>query len=390
MAVLRDLLCRRHEAGPLDYPWAIAYFYLGGLLVMAVAATVQRAGQAPVWSAAAALLTIAPGLYFLATHRAAATGALVATQFLATTLLLSLHPVQFDIAPLILVFGMGGIAALASTSLWIGAAVLYTGVIVAAAALGRIDGLALYLSFLAQALLVGRMLSIQRRAMLAERAAQANRLSHAAGEERRRIAREIHDVIAHSLSVTLLHLTGARRGLEEDRDIDDAVDALRDAERLGRQAMADIRRTVGLLDTAPATTAPEPGVGDIADLVDDFRRAGLHIDYAAPTGDDAVSASVGLALYRITQESLANTVKHAPTAKARMTLNVSRTHAELTITNELSREQHSGSVDRYGGAGVRGMRERAELLGGQLSAEPSDSMWTVRARIPLADYAIHW
>ena len=76
----------------------------------------------------------------------------------------------------------------------------------------------------------------------------------------------MHDVIAHSLSVTLLHVTGARRGLQEDRDIDDAVDALSDAERLGRQAMADIRRTVGLLDDGPAKIAPEPGVADIAAL----------------------------------------------------------------------------------------------------------------------------
>ncbi len=95
---------------------------------------------------------------------------------------------------------------------------------------------------------------------------------HAAADERRRIAREVHDVIAHSLSVTLLHVTGARRGLQQDRDIDDAVEALEQAEHLGRQAMADIRRTVGLLDGALMSLAPEPGVDDIHCLVDDFVR----------------------------------------------------------------------------------------------------------------------
>ena len=110
---------------------------------------------------------------------------------------------------------------------------------------------------------VGVLLQYQRRFLYQERENQAIRSGKAADEERRRIAREVHDVIAHSLSITLLHLTAARRALQTDDDPTEAVEALVEAERLGRQAMADIRRTVGMLDAGPAQMAPEPGAADI-------------------------------------------------------------------------------------------------------------------------------
>ena len=138
----------------------------------------------------------------------------------------------------------------------------------------------------------------------------------------------MHDVIAHSLSVTLLHVTGARHALQQDRDIDDAVGALSDAERLGRQAMADIRRTVGLLEAgrtngSSPTMTPEPGIADIPELINDFVQAGLPITLRTDGEPDQVSAAVGLALYRITQESLANIAKHAPASKAQVGLVIS-------------------------------------------------------------------
>src|SRR5260370_23167810 len=92
---------------------------------------------------------------------------------------------------------------------------------------------------------------------------------------RQRIAREVHDVVAHSLSITLLHLTGARRSLQEDRDVDEAVDALTEAERVGRTAMAEIRGTVGLLPRSPSGTRPLPGVYDLAGLLERTPAAGL-------------------------------------------------------------------------------------------------------------------
>jgi signal transduction histidine kinase len=182
------------------------------------------------------------------------------------------------------------------------------------------------------------------------------------------------------LSVTLLHTTAARRGLQEDRDIDDAVVALEQAEQLGRQAMADIRRTVGLLDDGPMKLAPEPGAGEIAGLVNDFARGGLNVTLRADGPVDGVSAAVGLALYRITQESLANVAKHAPDAQSTVTLAISRASAMLTISNQLPVTVVAAQAPE--GRGLRGMRQRVELLGGHIDIGPAnDSGVTVKSHI---------
>ncbi|ONF61744.1 sensor histidine kinase, partial [Amycolatopsis keratiniphila] len=120
--------------------------------------------------------------------------------------------------------------------------------------------------------------------------------------ERQRIAREVHDVVGHSLSITLLHLTGARHALQQDRDVDEAIEALTEAEQVGRAAMADIRRTVGLLADSPSGSAPLPGVEDIATLVERTRSAGLAVRYTQEGDLGRVGASEGLGLYRIVQE----------------------------------------------------------------------------------------
>ena len=243
-------------------------------------------------------------------------------------------PVASDFAPLLLVMMMmmmvvvvvvvvvavGCVAALARmvwAALAFGSAVV---LLVAASTAHRLDGLALYLSFVAVGWLVGYVMRTQAELLVKQQRMQADLAAHAAVDERRRIAREAHDVIAHSLSVTMLHVTGARHALQQDRDIDDAVDALTDAERLGRQAMTDIRRTVGLLDAGPTggsspKTTPEPGIADTPDLIDDFLQAGLTVTLRMEGPTERVSATVGLALYRIAQESLANVAKHAPTSK---------------------------------------------------------------------------
>src|SRR6266498_3027999 len=114
--------------------------------------------------------------------------------------------------------------------------------------------------------------------IVALRAAQADLRARAAAEERHRVAREVHDVIAHALTITLLQITGARHVLF--RDPASANAALGEAERLGRQSLADIRRTVGLLGDkqSPGTEAPLPTLEDLPDLVEGFRHAGLAVD----------------------------------------------------------------------------------------------------------------
>ncbi|WP_236741393.1 sensor histidine kinase, partial [Mycobacteroides abscessus] len=196
---------------------------------------------------------------------------------------------------------------------------------------------------------------------------------------------EIHDVIAHSLSVTMLHLTGARRALQEDHDVDDAVAGLVDAERLGRQAMSDIRGTVGLLSAGPGGVepmrlAPEPGIADIPGLVADFTAAGMSVESHIYGSGEAVSAGVGLALYRVAQESLANIAKHSPRSSAAVLLDITGSAASLTVSNDLAAGLRP---DVCSGGGLTGMRQRIEMLGGVFHAGRAEDGWTVSASVPL-------
>ncbi|MVU76431.1 histidine kinase [Nocardia sp. ET3-3] len=306
---------------------------------------------------------------------------LLATLAMVAVALFLIQPVPLDVAPLVLIVITGEIAAITRAAVGTAVGLAMFAELVFFGSIGHVDGLAF--TWFSLGILfgwfTGQLLNYQRRYLYQERDYQHIRALQAAGEERRRIAREVHDVIAHSLSVTLLHVTAARHALQTDRDVDEAVDALADAERLGRQAMADIRRTVGLLDGHPASLRPEPGLDDIQDLVSDFVRAGMTIDFRT-TGDPAqVSAGLGLAVYRICQESLANIAKHAPGAQAQVRIMLHARHIDLTVTNTLP----TGAVARPGrGMGISGMRQRLAVLGGTLTAGVEDDGWLVRARIP--------
>jgi signal transduction histidine kinase len=175
-------------------------------------------------------------------------------------------------------------------------------------------------------------------------------------------------------------LTGARHALEHDGVDEDTVRALQRAEHLGRQAMADIRRTVGLLDAETMGLTPEPGVTDIPTLVEDFSRAGLNVSFDASGSLDHVSAAAGLALYRIAQESLANVAKHAPDAATRVTLTASRAAATLNVVNELSAADSERTITP--GRGLHGMTQRIELLGGTITFGPSRDGWSIHASVP--------
>ncbi|MGH3635913.1 MAG: sensor histidine kinase [Mycobacterium sp.] len=300
-----------------------------------------------------------------------------ATQIGATAVLLG-HPVEKDLAPIILIVTAVMISAAASlaASIVVTIAALITLAVPTAA--GTLDWGIPYMAGIAWGAFSGRMMLMQLRLLWHERDAREAHAGQAASEERRRIAREVHDVVAHSLSITLLNLTVARHALQQNRDIDDAIEALEDAERVGRQAMSDIRLTVGLLGTGPSNATPEPGIDDIPALVEDFRRAGMRIRYEIDGSPQFVSAATGLGLYRIAQESLANVAKHAPGAEANVRVGITNEWATMCIANTAS---HPVSVSGSG-SGLQGMRQRAELLGGSLRAEPAPPGWLVRAKMP--------
>lgn len=238
-------------------------------------------------------------------------------------------------------------------------------------------------------------LATQRQILAELRAAQADLAQQSAAAERQRIARDIHDVVAHSLAITMLRLTGARHILA--RDPARAAEALAQAEHLGRQSLADIRRTVGLLSTTDdrngrsrdVAPAPLPGVGDLADLVAGYAGAGLDVTLAVDGDSTSIPPAVGLDLYRIAQEALANVVKHAPAAQANVHLMIGPHDARLRVRNTASRLDASPLASVTGsGLGLIGMRQRATLLDGTLSSGPSAGGWLVDCAVPLDTVAL--
>lgn len=384
----RLYLRRKREMMPGGFSWPIVVSIDVTLMVVSAVALVQRPGEQ--WWIALIGLVVAysPYVVFFVLDTSVTTAfeafALGAAWLIGISIWLfgMSAPIEGDFAPVLLGLVTGVIGSMTTIRGGMLAAGSAAAILGLAVSMGRVDTPWLYLSFIGIGWLVGYLMRIQQQLLLEQQQAQQKLAKHAATDERRRIAREVHDVIAHSLSVTLLHITGARRGLQQDRDIDEAVEALEQAERLGRQAMADIRRTVGLLDGAVGNVAPEPGVGDIPTLVGDFVRAGLAVRFDARGPQDDISAAAGLALYRIAQESLANIAKHAPDADSAMTLEVTPVSANLTVRNRLPVAVAAIRVD---GRGMQGMRQRVELLGGTLAAGPTDDAWVVHATIPLDD-----
>lgn len=390
---LREQVRRRSELIPVGITWAALISVDAALVLGGVIGTLQRpATDLPV-SLTAFAIALSPSVAFIVFNMKMTPGPLWATWLASSALTLfgTSTPIHADFAPALLVLMVLVVATLASVLGGFLATLSAAGLLLAASALHRLDTVVLYLGFIAVGWLLGYLMRTQRLLLAEQIEAQDMLAEHAAADERRRIAREVHDVIAHSLSITLLHVTGARRALQQDRDVDDAVEALEQAERLGRQAMADIRRTVGLLDNWPtksAQTTPEPGIDDLAVLVEGFQRAGLAVGLCVEGPTDPVSPAVGLALYRITQESLANIAKHAPESKAGVVLDISPVSARLAITNLLPVAVTAAQSPE--GRGLRGMRQRVELLGGAIDVGPTRDGWSVCAEIPLQEGDTAW
>lgn len=390
---MREQFRRRSELIPVGITWAALITVDATEVVGGVIAILQRPTADLPIALAAFAVCISPTLMFFFLNMKLSPLLMWGTWSTATAMMLfgTSTPIHADFAPALMVLMVLSVTTLSSVAAGLLSAASATALLLAASALHRLDAVVLYLGFVAAGWLLGYLMRGQRLLLAEQIGAQKMLAEHAAADERRRIAREVHDVIAHSLSITLLHVTGARRGLQQDRDVDDAVEALEQAERLGRQAMADIRRTVGLLDSSPtksAQTTPEPGIDDVAVLVADFQRAGLEVVLRIDGPTERVSAAVGLALYRITQESLTNIAKHAPDSKSTVALNISAASASLTVDNRLP--VAIAAPRSAEGRGLRGMRQRVELLGGAIDAGPTHDGWSVRADIPLDEGDAGW
>ena len=207
------------------------------------------------------------------------------------------------------------------------------------------------------------------------REAQAGLAERVRAEERNRVARELHDVIAHSLTVSLLHVSSARLAIQDDPA--EAAEALAQAEELGRQSLTEVRHAVGLLREDAGSLAPLPGAGQLPALVDGFRRAGAQVAYDVVGDPTRLPATTGLTVYRILQESLTNAVRHAGGTRTAVRLEVGDSSAVLTVDSAGLPGLPSGD-----GVGLHSMRERAEALGGELSAGPTGAGWRVHAVLP--------
>ncbi|HEX8123676.1 MAG TPA: sensor histidine kinase [Solirubrobacteraceae bacterium] len=213
-----------------------------------------------------------------------------------------------------------------------------------------------------------------------EREAQAAR---AVADERRRIAREMHDVVAHSVSVMVVQAGGARRILE--RDPERAVEAARLIERTGRAALLEMRRLLGVLGSAeePAAMAPQPRIEEIRSLVARAEAAGLPVTLRVDGDPRPLPAGAEAAVYRVVQEALTNALKHAGSAPTEVSLRWDDECLEVVIADR-GASRSAGPELPSGGHGIVGMRERVRVYGGSLSALPvPEGGFVVRARIPL-------
>ena len=223
---------------------------------------------------------------------------------------------------------------------------------------------------------------------LAERTARLERereeqAARAVAHERARIARELHDIVSHSISVVAVQSQAVRRRLhpEQTREADD----LRAVETTARQAMAEMRRLFGVLraDGERPSLAPQPGLDQLEQLLAQTRSAGVPVDLHVEGERVPLPPGVDLAAYRIVQEALTNVRKHVRSASASVTLRFGERALELVIEND-----GAASPAGEGGYGLIGMRERIGIYGGTLEAGARpDGRFLVRATLPFREEA---
>jgi signal transduction histidine kinase len=203
----------------------------------------------------------------------------------------------------------------------------------------------------------------------------------AVAEERARIARDLHDVVAHSVSVMVVQAGGARRILRSDAEA--AHSTLLSLEETGREALSELRRLLGVLRIDGASLAPQPSLGDIQRLIDDMRSVGLDVTLETEGQPVELPAGAGLVGYRVVQESLTNVLKHSKASRASLRLCYRPDRVEIEVS-----DGGRGPVESNGipGFGLFGMRERLALYGGSLVAGPAPGGgFLVRATIPLKE-----
>ena len=249
---------------------------------------------------------------------------------------------------------------------------------------GDFVGIALFFSIVwLAAFALGRKLEsaaeAERRAERLERERE-ERAREAVAEERARIARELHDVVGHSVSVMTVQASAVRRLLRPEQERE--REALEIVEQTGREALAEMRRLVGVLrrpEEGPAL-APQPGLEHLDRLVAQARESGLPVELHVEGDPRQLPAGVDLTAYRLVQEGLTNAIKHARASRADVTVRYGDGQVEIAVLDDGSGDGGGES----GGHGLVGMRERVAVYGGELEAGPlAAGGYALRARLPV-------
>lgn len=216
-------------------------------------------------------------------------------------------------------------------------------------------------------------------------AQQDQQIELATLDERTRLAREMHDTVAHSLGVVIAQADGGRYAVLADPHA--GKDSLDSIAKVARQSLAEMRRLVGTLRNEDRELAAAPKASDIPTLVDDFRRAGLWVRHQEEGSMPAeLAPTLSLTIYRLVQQSLSNALKHGTTRpSAQLTIEWTDELFILDVTNPMPEVRQA--PDEAPGHGLIGMLERARMLGGTLTAGPTNgeepSQWRVRAELPM-------
>jgi signal transduction histidine kinase len=201
----------------------------------------------------------------------------------------------------------------------------------------------------------------------------------AVAEERARIARELHDIVAHAVSVMVLQVGAVRHQLRNE--LGEQRDALRDVERAGRTALAQMRHLLAAMrrEGDEAELLPQPGLDGIDSLLDQISRAGLPVELHVDGDPVPLPRGVDLSVYRIVQEGLTNALKHAHASDAEVTFRYRPDELEIEV-----RDNGQGSSTTDGlGHGLVGVRERVKIYGGEMSAGSANGGFVLSTRLPL-------
>lgn len=222
-----------------------------------------------------------------------------------------------------------------------------------------------------------------------ERATQAERERDAAAriavaEERARIARELHDVVAHAVSVMVLQTGAVRHKLPGE--LGDEADALRGVEKTGRTALAEMRRLLGAMrrEDEDAELGPQPGLDALDGLLDEVGRSGLPVRLHVDGERFSLPPAIDLSAYRIVQEGLTNALKHARATQADVTLRYAPDELRIEVKDDGS----GGASTDGAGHGLVGIRERVKIYGGEMTAgRVADGGFVLSARLPIGEAA---